>query len=61
MKWRVVMLRKVAILVISAGLMMSPMAVQALGFGGIKLNSSLNEKLDADVALLSATSKMCKV
>ena len=56
MKWRVVMLRKVAILVISAGLMMSPMAVQALGFGGIKLNSSLNEKLDADVALLSATS-----
>ncbi len=56
MKWRVVMLRKVAILIISAGLMMSPLAVQALGFGGIKLNSSLNEKLDAEVALLSATS-----
>lgn len=55
MKWRVVMLRKVAILVISAGLMMSPLAVQALGFGGIKLNSSLNEKLNAEVALLSAS------
>lgn len=49
------MLRKVAILVISAGLTMSPLAVQALGFGGIKLNSSLNEKLNAEVSLLSAT------
>lgn len=55
MKWRVVMLRKVAILVISAGLTMSPLSVQALGFGGIKLNSSLNEKLNAEVALLSAS------
>ena len=49
------MLRKVAILVISAGLTMSPLSVQALGFGGIKLNSSLNEKLNAEVALLSAS------
>ncbi len=55
MKWRGHMLRKVAILVISAGLTLSPLAVQALGFGGIKLNSSLNEKLSADVGLLSAT------
>jgi len=55
MKWRVVMLRKVAILVISAGLSMTPLAVEALGFGGIKLNSSLNEKLNAEVALLSAS------
>ncbi len=55
MKWRVVMLRKVAILVISAGLTMSPLSVQALGFGGIKLKSSLNEKLNAEVALLSAS------
>lgn len=54
MKWRVVMLRKVAILVISAGLTMSPLSVQALGFGGIKLKSSLNEKLSAEVNLLSA-------
>ena len=54
MKWRVLMLRKVAILVISAGLAMSPLSVQALGFGGIKLKSSLNEKLNAEVALLSA-------
>ena len=49
------MLRKVAILVVSAGLTMSPLSVQALGFGGIKLKSSLNEKLDAEVALLSAS------
>ena len=49
------MLRKVAILVISAGLAMSPLSVQALGFGGIKLKSSLNERLNAEVALLSAT------
>lgn len=49
------MLRKVAILVISAGLAMSPLSVQALGFGGIKLKSSLNEKLNAEVALLSAS------
>ena len=49
------MLRKVAIFIVSAGLMMSPLSVQALGFGGIKLKSSLNEKLNAEVALLSAT------
>lgn len=55
MKWRVVMLRKLAVFIISAGLTMSPLSVQALGFGGIKLKSSLNEKLNAEVALLSAT------
>lgn len=49
------MLRKVAILVVSVCLAMSPLSVQALGFGGIKLKSSLNEKLDAEVALLSAS------
>lgn len=54
MKWRVVMLRKLAVFIISAGLTMSPLSVQALGFGGIKLKSSLNEKLDAEVGLLSA-------
>ncbi len=48
------MLRKVAILVISAGLTLLPLSVQALGFGGIKLKSSLNEKLNAEVPLLSA-------
>lgn len=55
MMWRVVMLRKVAIFIISAGLTVSPLAVQAMGFGGIKLKSSLNEKLNAEVALLSAS------
>lgn len=49
------MLRKLAVFIISAGLTMSPLSVQALGFGGIKLKSSLNEKLNAEVALLSAT------
>ena len=48
MKWRVVMLRKLAVFIISAGLTMSPLSVQALGFGGIKLKSSLNEKLNAE-------------
>ncbi|MDH5599818.1 MAG: hypothetical protein OEY78_00810, partial [Gammaproteobacteria bacterium] len=55
MKWRVVMLRKLAVFIISAGLTMSPLSVQALGFGGIKLKSSLNEKLNAEVTLVSAT------
>ncbi len=55
MKWRVVMLRKLAVFIVSAGLTMSPLSVQALGFGGIKLKSSLNEKLNAEVSLLSAT------
>lgn len=54
MKWRVVMLRKLAVFIISAGLTMSPLSVQALGFGGINLKSSLNEKLNAEVDLLSA-------
>jgi pilus assembly protein FimV len=54
MKWRVVMLRKLAVFIVSAGLTMSPLSVQALGFGGVKLKSSLNEKLNAEVALLSA-------
>ena len=49
------MLRKLAVFIVSAGLTMSPLSVQALGFGGIKLKSSLNEKLNAEVALLSAS------
>lgn len=48
------MLRKLAVFIVSAGLTMSPLSVQALGFGGIKLKSSLNEKLNAEVGLLSA-------
>jgi len=55
MKWRVVMQRKLAVIMACVGLAMSPLSVQALGFGGIKLSSSLNEKLNAEVALLSAT------
>ena len=48
------MLRKLAVFIVSAGLTMSPLSVQALGFGGIKLNSTLNQKLNAEVDLLSA-------
>jgi pilus assembly protein FimV len=44
----------VAILVL-VGLVALPLSVQALGFGGIKLNSALNEPLDAEIDLLSAT------
>jgi pilus assembly protein FimV len=49
------MLRKLAVFITCAGLTLSPLSAQALGFGGIKLSSSLNEKLSAEVALLSAS------
>jgi len=49
------MQRKLAVIIACVGLAISPLSVQALGFGGIKLSSSLNEKLNAEVALLSAT------
>ncbi len=49
------MLRKLAVFILSAGLTISPAMVQAMGFGGIKLKSALNEKLDAEVALVAAT------
>ena len=55
MKWNAVMLRKLAVFIICAGLAMSPLSVQALGFGGIKLKSSLNDNLNAEVALSSAS------
>ena len=57
MMWRVVMQRKLAVFIISAGLVMAPMAVQALGFGGIKIKSALNQNLNAEVGLISASAK----
>jgi len=54
-KWGIVMQRKLAVIIACVGLAILPLSVQALGFGGIKLSSSLNEKLNAEVALLSAT------
>ena len=49
------MLRKLAVLILSAGLTISPVLVQAMGFGGIKLKSYLNEKLNAEVPLIAAS------
>ncbi len=36
-------------------LIVTPLVANALGFGNIKLNSALNEPLDAEIGLLSAT------
>ena len=55
MKLKVGVLRKLSVCLISAGLILSPLSVQALGFGGIKLKSALNENLNAEVSLISAT------
>jgi len=49
------MVRKLVIGMASAWLVFMPMAAHALGFGNIKLNSSLNEPLNADIALISAS------
>ncbi|MDZ7663266.1 FimV/HubP family polar landmark protein [Thiohalophilus sp.] len=49
------MLRKLVLGLASACLVLLPMSVQALGFGNIKLNSALNEPLDARIDLISPT------
>ncbi|MFP3873300.1 MAG: FimV/HubP family polar landmark protein [Thiohalophilus sp.] len=49
------MLRKLVVGLASACLFLLPMSAQALGFGNIKLNSALNEPLDARIDLLSPT------
>ncbi|HKK05609.1 MAG TPA: FimV/HubP family polar landmark protein [Gammaproteobacteria bacterium] len=48
------MVRKLLIVLVSL-MAISPIAAYALGFGNIKLNSALNEPLNADISLLSAT------
>ncbi|MGM0680221.1 MAG: FimV/HubP family polar landmark protein, partial [Pseudomonadota bacterium] len=50
------MLRKLLVGLASACLIMVPLTAQALGFGNIKLNSTLNEPLDARIELISPTS-----
>ncbi len=50
------MMRKLVVFLTAAIMICMPLAANALGFGSLKLNSSLNEPLNADIELLSATS-----
>jgi pilus assembly protein FimV len=50
------MMRKLVAFLTAAILISMPLAANALGFGSLKLNSSLNEPLSAEIELLSATS-----
>jgi pilus assembly protein FimV len=50
------MLRKLLVGLASACLILMPLSAQALGFGNIKLDSALNQPLDARIDLLSPTS-----
>ena len=49
------MLRKLPGFLTACILIITPLVANALGFGNIKLNSALNEPLDAEISLLSAT------
>ncbi len=49
------MMRKLVIFLAASMLIIMPMSANALGFDNIKLHSALNEPLDADINLLSAT------
>ncbi|MCW9024990.1 MAG: hypothetical protein OQK73_09955 [Gammaproteobacteria bacterium] len=49
------MARKLPVLIAICMLAFTPMASHALGFGNIKLNSALNQPLNAEIDLLSAT------
>lgn len=46
--------------ILSAWFILFPLTVNALGFGNIKLNSALNQPLDAEIELLSATPEEIK-
>lgn len=48
------MVRKLFIVLVTLA-MLSPVAAFALGFGNIKLDSALNERLDANIAIISPT------
>ena len=50
------MMRKLVAFLAAAILICLPLMANALGFGSLKLNSSLNEPLNAEIELLSATS-----
>ncbi len=47
--------KNAVVLGVLLGFLALPISVYALGFGGIKLNSALNEPFDAEIELLSAT------
>ena len=49
------MMRKLVVFLTTAMMVAMPLAVHALGFGSIKLNSALDEPLDAYIELLSPT------
>lgn len=49
------MMRKLVIFLAAAVLVIMPLAANALGFGNIKLNSALDEPMDANIELLSPT------
>jgi pilus assembly protein FimV len=49
------MMRKLVIFLTAAMMVAMPLAANALGFGSIKLNSALDEPLDAQIELLSPT------
>lgn len=55
-----VMMRQLVITLLSACLVILPMSANALGFGNIRIKSALNEPLDAEVELLSATTSDLK-
>ncbi|MDH5446428.1 MAG: hypothetical protein OEY52_12815 [Gammaproteobacteria bacterium] len=48
-------IRRLAVTLLSACLVILPMSAHALGFGNIRIKSALNEPLDAEIELLSAT------
>lgn len=50
------MMRKLVAFLTAAILICLPLAANAVGFGSLKLNSSLNEPLNAEIELLSVTS-----
>ena len=55
-----VMMRQLAVMLLSASLVILPMSAQAMGFGNIRIKSALNEPLDAEIELLSATTSDLK-
>ncbi len=55
-----VMLRQLALGLLSACLVILPMSAYALGFGNIHIKSALNAPLDAEIELLSATTSDLK-
>lgn len=60
MRRNIRVMRQLVITLLSACLVILPMSAHALGFGNIRIKSSLNESLDAEIELLSATTSDLK-